>query len=391
MPAVPPVARIALLWFFTLGGLGMFFPFFSLYLYKDAGLTGAQVGIVLATVPLVGIVAQPAWGQIADLTGRRTRVLSIVLCGGSLGYLLLGLPDTFGEFIAAATLIALFSTSLMPSLWSVSLALVGAGGPRVLGWVRAIGTVGFGVSVGTFPYLAAWLDPEAAGQGTDALPLIFPLASSLVAVATLLALTLPKTGEVSVRAARGDYRKLLSHGPFVRLLVAAFFAVLCIRGPNAMLPILVHAHGGSIRVISKMWLLMLSLEVPLIAAFGISVRRLSLRGIVMIGVVASAVRWLVSGYTTDLSVMTAAQVLHGVGVWGVIVCIPNYVDAVVPTSLRSTAQAALAMVAFGIGGVISSTLAGWLMDALGPRSPAQLGGTGALLLAVSLYWLLPQP
>ena len=41
-------------WFFCLGGLGIFFPYFSLYLRENAGLTGTQVGVVLTMVPLVG-------------------------------------------------------------------------------------------------------------------------------------------------------------------------------------------------------------------------------------------------------------------------------------------------------------------------------------------------
>ncbi len=382
--------RVALLWFFALGGLGMFFPFFSLYLYKNAQLSGSQVGLVLATIPMVGILSQPAWGQVADLSGRRTLVLAAVLLGGAAGYAALLLPSSFAQFLIGAGVLALFSTSFMPAMWSVSLGLLSEGGPRVLGWVRVCGTLGFGLSVGSFPYLTSWLHPDTSSDATEVLRDIFPLAAVCFATAAMLAFSLPRQGEVSLRARRGEYRQLLSHGPFLRVLAASVLAVICMRGPGVMLPILVFDHGGSIHIISTMWLLMLSLEVPLITWFGATVRRLSLRGVMIAGVASAAVRWLASGYVHDLHVMTSIQILHGVGVWGVIVCAPSYVDRVVPASLRSTAQGALAMTAFGVGGVISSALAGWLLENFGPRSPAQWGGAGALLLTFGLFWLLPK-
>ena len=72
-------------WFFCLGGLGVFFPYYSLYLHENAGLDAAQVGIVYAVLPMVGLLAQPFWGQIADRTGSRSRVLSFLAAGTAVG------------------------------------------------------------------------------------------------------------------------------------------------------------------------------------------------------------------------------------------------------------------------------------------------------------------
>ncbi len=59
----PRNLSISLVWFFVLGGLGTFFPFYSLYLSKNLGLSGTEVGAVLAMLPLMGVMAQPLWGQ----------------------------------------------------------------------------------------------------------------------------------------------------------------------------------------------------------------------------------------------------------------------------------------------------------------------------------------
>lgn len=61
-------------WFLALGGMGLFFPYFGLYLRENIGLRGDQVGAVFAVLPLVGFVAEPFWGVVADRTGLRARI-----------------------------------------------------------------------------------------------------------------------------------------------------------------------------------------------------------------------------------------------------------------------------------------------------------------------------
>jgi PPP family 3-phenylpropionic acid transporter len=53
--------RLSAYWFLTVGALGVFFPYFALYLQENAGLSGSQVGMVTAAMPLTGIFFQPFW------------------------------------------------------------------------------------------------------------------------------------------------------------------------------------------------------------------------------------------------------------------------------------------------------------------------------------------
>ena len=91
---------LTLFWFAYFGSLGVFYPYFALYLRENAGLTGTQVGMVLAISPLIGMIAQPLWGQVADRTGARTRVLAFLTLGTALGYLGLGARDKFSVDLA---------------------------------------------------------------------------------------------------------------------------------------------------------------------------------------------------------------------------------------------------------------------------------------------------
>ena len=117
--------RLALYWFVATGAIGIYFPYFTLYLEQNVGLSGFEVGLVYATLPLVGSLAQPLWGQLADRRGARTRVLAIVTLGTGLGYVGLSQATGLGSMLVASAMLAVFVTSLLPMSVAVSMAALG--------------------------------------------------------------------------------------------------------------------------------------------------------------------------------------------------------------------------------------------------------------------------
>ena len=220
---------LTLFWFTYFGSLGIFFPYFSLYLRENAGLSGTELGVILAISPLVGMIAQPFWGHMADRTGARTRVLAFLTLGTALGYLGLGYAQGFGSIVLATAALAVAGTAVFPMMTSVSLAILRDAGRHAFGRVRAWGTVGYFILVLVFPLALASYQP-AAQVGSNitqasqpGLGLMFPLTASLVLVSALVAFLLPQKGAVAMRAARGDWRELLGNGPFLRFM---FFSLL---------------------------------------------------------------------------------------------------------------------------------------------------------------------
>jgi PPP family 3-phenylpropionic acid transporter len=382
-------------WFFCLGGLGIFFPFFSLYLRENAGLSGSQMGLVLSMLPLIGTLAQPFWGQLADRTGARSSVLALLVFGAAAGYLSLGFAQGFPALLLTTTLLALFSTAMIPTAMAVSFALAEGDRAHQVGRMRVWGTVGFLLLVVGFPPVLHELQAARGwarvpgGPSEPGLDVMFPVTAAVLVVGALIALTLPRGGEMALRAPKGDWRRLLRHRPFVRLLVFALLAYACLQGPMSIFPIYVRALGGSLDSVSQMWILMLALEIPLVFYSGSSIARFGARGLLAIGVLAGGVRWTACGLAPDLAFAFPFQILHGVVVAGLVVGGPLYVEAVVPERLRSTGQGMLAMVGVSIGAVVSQLGTGVLLELGGPRAPYLVGGIGALALVALLPWLLP--
>jgi MFS transporter, PPP family, 3-phenylpropionic acid transporter len=388
---------LTLFWFIHMGSLGIFLPYFSLYLKENAGLSGTQVGWILAVVPLVSIVAQPLWGQVADRTGARGRIVAFLSLGSALGYLWLAGASGFVAILIATGALAIFGTAVLPIVISVSLAALRDAGPHAFGFVRVWGTVGYFLFVLIFPSILARYQaahamvPKAGGVSDPGLEIMFVVIAGLVLVSALLGLFLPRGGAVSLRAQQGDWKSLLQNQAYVRFLFFSFGAYLLSNGPIWLFPIFVRSRGGDIETIRNMWIYMLIVEIPLILASGSGLKRLGARGLLGVGVFVGGLRWILCAITTDLQLLSVVQTLHGVTVVGLLMGAPLYLDIITPEKLRSTAQAVLSMVALGIAGIVSNLGSGWLLEQAGVDILYIVTGIGSVILGVLVWWILPLP
>jgi PPP family 3-phenylpropionic acid transporter len=386
---------LTLFWFTYFGSLGIFFPYFSLYLRENAGLSGTQLGMILAVSPLMGMIAQPLWGQVADRTGARSRVLAFLTLGTALGYAALGLAEGFWMILIAVAALAFVGTAVFPLMTSVSLAILRDQGRHAFGRVRVWGTIGYFIIILVFPWFLGLYERSGVGYSTarevsqPGLGFMFPMTATLVLLSALIAFFLPQKGAVALRAERGDWRELMRNRAFLRFLLFALSAHFLMHGPMWLFPLFVRSRGGDLDMIRAMWILMLTFEVPLVLLTGSGLKRLGARGLLVTGVVAGGLRWTLSALLTDPVWLFAVQALHGVTVVGLNLGSPLYLDSVAPERLRSTAQGILSMVGMGIAGIASNTVAGWLVDRGGTDNLYLICGLGGLTLGLVSGWLLP--
>src|SRR5918999_1297863 len=250
---------LTLFWFVYMGSVGIVLPYYSLYLRENAGLSGTELGWVLAILPLVSIAVQPFWGQVADRTGARSRIVAFLSIGSALGYLALALAEGFWAILLATAALAFFGTAVLPITVSVSLAILRNAGPHAFGFVRVWGTVGYFVLIVTFPwilnrYQTAHGIVETQGEISEpGLEIMFIVTAVLTVAAALIGLFLPREGVVSTRAARGDWRLLFASNAYIRFLVFSFAAYLLSQGPMWLFPLFVRSRGGDIETIRSMW------------------------------------------------------------------------------------------------------------------------------------------
>jgi PPP family 3-phenylpropionic acid transporter len=116
---------LAAFWFLYLGSLGILYPFFSLYLSANAGLTATEVGLVVTMSPLIALLAPTAWGRSADRSPSRVRVLAWATLGAAGSTAVLARVSGFWPLLFGSALLALFATGVLPLIVSVTLGALG--------------------------------------------------------------------------------------------------------------------------------------------------------------------------------------------------------------------------------------------------------------------------
>jgi MFS transporter, PPP family, 3-phenylpropionic acid transporter len=375
--------------FCAVGLLGIFLPYFALFLREGVGLSSAQAGVVMAIPPLIGLFAQPAWGHVADRSGLRVRVLVVLSAGTAVGYVALAHAHDLATTALATVLLATFQTALTPL--SVSVTLASLDTPARFGRVRVWGTIGYLlIVVAVPPWLAARraasaLSVSASGSLQPELAAMFYLAAALALGAALTALGLRQSPALALRSQRGDLRALLGLPVFVRTLLFTAGGQLFMIAPMQFFPLYVRARGGSVSDVSHMWIWMLLLEVPLIFYSGGLFERIGVTRLMAAATACTGLRWIASAAAPTLAYAYPVQMLHALMVAGVGIGTTLQVERIVPPRLRSTGQALIVMVGASIGGMLSSLIGGALLERFGIDVLFLASGAGALLWALA-WW-----
>ena len=369
----------------------MIFPYLSLYLQEACGLSGAELGVALAMHPLMGIIASPLWGHWADRSGYRRGVVFMLACGGAVGYLLVPLSSDYLSLLAFLAFLSAFTAPTMAMASSVTFAVLGGASAEKFGRIRVWGTIGYLAMIVLYPTVATNLGAGLSlYNGEHELALIFPLAAVMCLSAAFALLGVSSSKAMSVRAGQKDFKQLLTQAAYLRLLLIAFFAFFLLTTPIALFPVFVVERGGTVETVSRLWIPMLILEIPLIYYSGAGLRRFGARGLIAAGIALDGARWLITVLTSNLLVIFGIQLLHGAVVVGLIIGMQLYVEATVPERLRATGQTVLGAV-MSIGAVGSHLWGGFALEHMGSDAPYLLAGPGAIVLGLLALPFLRTP
>lgn len=355
--------------------VGVSLPFLPGY-FVTLGLTGAQIGGLLAVGPLFALVAPPAWGQLADRTGRHGLVLAVLCLGGAAGYALLARAHGFVQVLLALAFHAAFGSAITTLADAIALHhTMGSG--RSYASVRTWGSIGFVVSSVSFGVLMTRIDRAAV---------LVPLALFLAAGAwawVALAGAPPARHEGPKPDLAAALRLLRSPGVGWFLAAAALHWAAC-APYHGSLTLHITALGLSPAIIGLSAAVAVGSEVLVMSTWTRLGARVGSTRLLLVAFGASGARWLLIASTSDPRVLVASSLLHGLTFGVFYLAAVAFIAERAPGSLRATGQALFVAATFGVGGLVGYIGGGRLFDLLGGHWLFVIAGAAELLPMAAL-------
>jgi PPP family 3-phenylpropionic acid transporter len=375
-------ARMGLQYVLLFGASGVTLPFAGLW-FRAQGLTGAQIGVLLAAPMLGRVVTGPLLAVWAD--GFRTRRAPIALLGlvMALGYGGAGLIDVFAVQAVCWFVGATAAAALIPLSDVLTLRLAARDGftfalPRGCGSAAFVAVnVGMGALLLNAPVdvIVIWI--TAMGLG----------------IAIIAALVLPREPVGDGAPLQGMARfqglgRLLADPVFM----TAIFAVGAVQGAHAFQygfsALLWKAQGISEAVTGQLWAFGVVVEVALMWLVEPWRRRVGIGPwtLLVIGAAAAILRWTAMAFAPPLWLLWPLQALHALTFAATFLAGVQIVEKLAPRDSQTAAQTLSSVLSAGVLIGVATAVSGPLYDRFGAGGYAAMAVMSAagLLAALSL-------
>jgi nucleoside transporter len=337
---------------------GSWYVTIGTYLTANLKFSGTETGAVFGTTALASMISPFFIGLIADRYFSTEKVLAVLHL---LGALILYGVTRFHSFGAVYAMMLAYCLLFFPTIGltnSLTLRqLTDAGGE--FPFIRMFATIGWIV-----------IAQIIGNMGVEATATPFLLGSAASVVMALYCLTLPHTPPTSTgtKITAGsliglDALVMLKKRPYLVFVIASILACIPLTFyfsfTNAFLN-----EVGVVNAAGKMSLGQVS-EVGVMLLMPFIFRRISVRGVLMLGLICWSVRYglLASGNAHGgMWMFYIAILLHGFCFDFFFMTGQLYTDQEAPPELRGTAQGFLTFITYGLGMFIGSNLSGVTLD-----------------------------
>ena len=366
--------RIAGFYFFYYAFVGMFAPYWSLYL-KSIHFDAIEIAILVSIQPVMRMIAPNIWGWLADHTGKRLQVVQIAATLSAVCYLGVFATSSFWGMFLVLALMGFFWSASMPLVEATTLTYLGKHSARY-GRIRSWGSIGFIVSVVglgyAFDYIAiAWL--LWAGVICEFGILIF-------------ARQIPPT-EVLAHHTDSQPVKQIVLQPRVLALFGACFLMSVAHGAYyTFYSIYLVDHGYAKSAVGGLWALGVVCEIGVFFLMPWLVRRFGFTRILLVSFSSAVLRFMLIGWGVDfLLLLLIAQALHAATFGAYHAASVGLVHEFFQGRHQSKGQALFGSLTYGAGGMVGGLASGPIWQHYG-ASVLYSCSAGVALLGLLLVW-----
>lgn len=374
-------SRFALFYALYFALLGCIAPYWGLYLH-DLSFSPAEIGSLMALFGVVRILAPNMWASQAE---RFRGPVQMVRYAGLLTLVCFSLIFITQSFVGVAMVMLAYGFFWAAMLPQYEVLCLHALGNQVDKYsrVRLWGSIGFVVSVTALGML---LNAFEVGV----LPIVMWTLMMLITVNSWLMPDVSHPRSPSEGGGESFWRYLFRPA-IVGFILLNVLLQLSFGPYYTFFSIYLDEAGYSAAMTGVIWAVGVIAEVVLFWQFGRIMHLLSWRTWVIVSLVLTALRWLLTGVLIDsLPSLFILQILHAFS-FGVMHAVSmRYVQKLFPDHFHGRAQALYSSVSFGVGGALGAWISGLLWEPMGGTLVFALAGAASLAGAV-VAWLTLSP
>ena len=371
--------RIAGFYFFYYAFVGMFAPYWSLYL-KSIRFNAVEIAVLMSIQPVMRMAAPSLWGWLADHTGKRLLVVQVAATLSALSYLGVFATTGFWGMFLVLGLMGFFWSASMPLVEATTLTYLGRHSARY-GRIRSWGSVGFIVSV------------LGLGYAFDHVAIAWLLWAGLVCELGILIFS-RQIPHVEVLAHHTDHQPIrrIALQPRVLALFGACFLMSVAHGPYyTFYSIYLVEHGYAKSAVGGLWALGVICEIAVFFLMPWLVRRFGYTRILLASFSAAIMRFILIGWGVDFLVLLfIAQVLHAATFGAYHAASMGLVHEFFRGRHQSRGQALFGSLTYGAGGMLGGLASGPVWQHYGASVLFSCSAAAALLGLLLILWKLGQ-
>jgi PPP family 3-phenylpropionic acid transporter len=369
--------RIAGFYFFYYAFVGMFSPYWSLYL-KSIRFDAIEISVLMSIQPVMRMVAPGIWGWLADHTGRSKEVVVAAASLSALFYLGVFATTSFWGLFLVLALMSFFWTASMPLVEATTLSYLGKNAAHY-GRLRSWGSIGFIVAV------------VGLGYAFDYIAIVWLLWAGLVCEVGILifARQIPRTEVLAHHSDHQPIRQIVLQ-PRVLALFGACFLMSVAHGPYyTFFSIYLVEHGYAKSAVGGLWALGVICEIGVFFLMPALVRRFGFTRILLASFSAAVLRFLLIGWAVDwVALMLFAQMLHALTFGAYHASSLGLVHQFFQGRHQSRGQALYGSVSYGAGGMLGGLASGPIWQHWGASALYSFSAGMAFLGLLLMWWKL---
>jgi PPP family 3-phenylpropionic acid transporter len=349
-------ARFGLVYAALFAGVGIFYAYMALYL-KAAGLTGTQIGIILAVLPLAGFMTQPLWGLLSDIYQVRRSMLAAACFALAIIACLYVVSDSFVWLLSCTIALAIVRSPVGPLCDALALEyLETMSRRRDYGRLRLWGSIGYAVAaLATGAFVIGY-----------SLQLILYLFSATMVIMGIVSLALPDAPRSDIRPTLRDGRVVLVANPIlVKVLLGALLVGATLGVVNSYQIVYLAGINAPGWVSGLAFAISGLMEAGLMGVAAPLIHRWGLRAVLIGGIALLPLRWLLYTVITDPILVLPTQLLHSAAMLSLLVAAVLFVDEHLDSRWRATGQTLYQASLHGVGSAIGLVGAGVIYERAG--------------------------